>query len=205
EAVSDASSAFPPADTDGLALLPDPAGADAQDHRAARQRLERRDLPRQDDRVPGGHGEDRRAHRDGPRDRADEGQRHERLVEDVAALNVVHGHDDVVGDPHRIEAERFRLLGHVGDQSRRGIFPPMRETDAELHVETSPCHTRTRGSDPARRVFVAPITIRISTTAGPGNNSRRWSSQRDTPIRLLTSSSYLSRLSPSRVTSWGSL
>ena len=82
-----------------------------------------------------GRGQDRRAHCDGPRDRADEGQRHERLIEDVAALDVVHGHDDVVGDPHRIEAERFRLLGDVGNQSRRGILPPMRETDAELHVE----------------------------------------------------------------------
>src|SRR5438445_133992 len=41
-----------------------------------------------------------------------------------------------IGDPHRIEAERFRLLGHVGDQLRRGILPPVRETDAELHLET---------------------------------------------------------------------
>ena len=46
----------------------------------------------------------------------------------------VVGHDDVVGDPHRIEAERFWAMSAINRAEAH--FPPMRETDAELHIET---------------------------------------------------------------------
>ena len=55
-----------------------------------------------------------------------------------------------VGDPHRIEAERFRLLGHVGDPIAPRHTSTGEETDAELHIgDVSVSHADTgSGSSP---------------------------------------------------------
>ena len=82
----------------------------------------------------------------------------------MAALDVVHGHDDVVGDPYRLVAERFRLLGHVGDQSRRGILPAMRETNPKLHIETRAYTHGTR----AQAADVSP-SITLPFWSSPGD------------------------------------
>jgi hypothetical protein len=111
-----------------------PAHADAGHDPATGQGVERRELLREDDRVPLGHDDHARSQAQRRMPPADPGERFDRVVVDPVVGGVVAPIDeDVVGRPDRVPAQSLGDLGGGLDGIGRGDVREVGEGESVAH------------------------------------------------------------------------
>jgi hypothetical protein len=99
------------------ALGLDPAGAHAEDHAPAAQRVERRDHLGGDDRLAVRHDQHRRSELHAMGGAGQHAERHQRVEDRLAEVDDVGaGDDDVIAHPHRVIAEGLGAHGGAADE-----------------------------------------------------------------------------------------
>ena len=111
-----------------------PADPDAGDDPAAAQRVERRELLGEDDRVALRDDDDARPEPDPRMARADPGERQDRFVDAAVLAGVRVRDEDVIGRPDRRPAEPLGDVGGGLDALGRRTVGEVRETQAEIHA-----------------------------------------------------------------------
>ena len=111
-----------------------PADPDAGDDPAAAQRIERRELLGEDDRVALRDDDDARPEPDPRMARPDPGERQDRFVDAAVLAGIRMGDEDVIGRPDGGPAEPLGDARGGLDPVGRRTVREVRETQAEVHA-----------------------------------------------------------------------